>query len=50
MIIRSLANAGLPDTVDTLLKFAQTSTEGIVSEATLRALRRIEDKLITSKV
>ena len=50
IMIRSFANAGLPDTLDLLLTHAETSKDSGVSEEALRALRRIDRKLITSKV
>ena len=39
--LRALLNAGLPTTVPTLLEYVETSTDPDVSEAAIKALRRI---------
>lgn len=49
-VIHSLGNAGLPETVDVLMKRAELSKDSTVSEAALRALRRIDKKFITTDV
>lgn len=49
-VIHSLGNAGLPETVEVLMKRAELSKDSTVSEAALRALRRIDRKFITTDV
>ena len=50
MQLRVLANAGLPATLNLLIETAETAPEAVVSEAAIKALRRIGKEHITEKV
>ncbi len=50
MLLRALSNAGLPNTVPTLLEFAENSKQAVISEAAVKAFRRIDLKHITKSV
>ncbi len=44
MFLRALSNAGLPSTLPTLLQYAENAQSALVSEAALKALRRMDDE------
>jgi HEAT repeat protein len=51
MLVRALRNAGLPETIPVLLGLAETSKDGGVSEAAIKALSRMgEDNLRRDEV
>ena len=41
MLLRALMNAGMPETIPTLLTMAETSKDNVVSETAVKALRRM---------
>ncbi|BFZ02912.1 hypothetical protein BsWGS_05951 [Bradybaena similaris] len=50
MYLRAFGNAGLGSTVGTILPYAESSNNSMISSTAISALRRINEKLITSQV
>ena len=50
MLLRALSNAGLPGTIPTLLQHAENAKQAMISEAAVKALRRMDKQYITSEV
>ena len=50
MAIRALSNAGVPDTIPALLKYAESCKEMVVCEAAIKALRRMGKEQMNKEV
>ena len=50
MLLRALSNAGLPGTISVLLQHAENAKQAVISEAAVKALRRMDKLYITSEV
>ena len=50
MLLRAFSNAGLPGTIPVLLQHAENARQAVISEAAVRALRRMDKQYITSEV
>ena len=50
MLLRALSNAGLPGTIPVLLKHAENAKQAVISEAAVKALRRMDKQYITTEV
>ena len=50
MLLRALSNAGLPGTIPVLLQHAENAKQAVISEAAVKALRRMDKQYITAEV